>query len=574
MFRSLDEFDEIVVADSEYTTRPGEIQTPICFAYCEVRSGRRGVLFASDLHRLGSAPFPVSRRSLFVAHYASAELATMLALRWPLPPNVIDTFAEYRVLTNADPQPPASLLAAAARFGIPTVTEAAKEAMRLLAMSGKGYSAEELRELGDYCLKDVDAALGVLHGLVSTGLDVPRALVRGQFMLAAARTEHVGLPVDRSAAERITSNKALIERVLIEKLDTPGLFEGTHLRQHRIGDFARSRRIVWPRTPSGRFVTERGAIATLAEQEPELAPAVEILDLLSNLRQVEIPVGADGRARTGLRPFRTKTGRGAPSAREFLLAQAGWRRGLVRPPAGSALAYLDFEQQEFAIAAALAGDEAMWADYVAGDPYMALAIRMGQAPSGATKETHPAIRSTFKALILGLQYSMSAYGLARRLGVGIGAAERYLGLHRVAYSKFWAWNDALVFRAQDRGSIRTSFGWMFRPSARTSPRTLRNWPMQGHGADILRVACILGWERGVTICAPLHDAVLIEAAEADIDHVVEVMRGAMIAAGIAVIGRPLRVSHEIIRRDSVWVPRSARPTWDRVLAALDAEATP
>lgn len=567
MIYSLDEFDEIVVADSEFVAHPGEVQQPICIAFRELRSGRREVHFECDLRRRGSPPFSTGPRVLLVAHYASAEVATMLALGWDLPHHVIDTFAEFRVLTNGDPQHRASLLAAAAFFSIPTMADTAKAAMRDLAVRGEHTEAER-RELGEYCLKDVDATVELFRALESRGIDVPRALVRGQFMVAAARMERVGLPVDRALAQQIAADKEHIQRTIIAELDTIGLFDETHLRQERVARFARGKGLPWPRTESGRYSTDRETFEEMSLLEPSLRPTLDSLDLLSALRQVDLPIGTDGRTRTILSPFSTKTGRGAPAARGFLLAQAAWRRGLIRPPPGRVLAYLDFSQQEFGIAAALSGDAAMWEDYLAGDAYIALAVRTGHAPVGATKKSHPAVRETFKTLVLGLQYSMSAYGLALRLGVGIGTAELYVAMHHAAYARFWAWNDALVFRATEAGGMRTSFGWAFRPGSTTSPRTIRNWPMQAHGGDILRIACILGWERGVTICAPLHDAVLIEADERDVAAVIKRMEGAMIDASVAVIGRPLGVSHEIITRETAWVSPKARPMWDRVMNIL------
>jgi hypothetical protein len=56
----------------------------------------------------------------------------------------------------------------------------------------------------------------------------------------------------------------------------------------------------------------------------------------------------------------------------------------------------------------------------------------------------------------------------------------------------------------------TVFGWPVRVGDRSNPRFLRNFPMQANGAEMLRVACCLGTERrGIEICAPIHDAVLI-----------------------------------------------------------------
>ena len=69
-----------------------------------------------------------------------------------------------------------------------------------------------------------------------------------------------------------------------------------------------------------------------------------------------------------------------------------WVRGLIRPGPGTALAYVDYEQQEFGIAAALSGDPAMMDAYRSGDPYLAFARQAGAVPAEATKQTHRDVR--------------------------------------------------------------------------------------------------------------------------------------------------------------------------------------
>ena len=75
--------------------------------------------------------------------------------------------------------------------------------------------------------------------------------------------------------------------------------------------------------------------------------------------------------------------------------------------------------------------------------------------------------------------------------------------------------------------IYTVFGWHARVREDANPRTLRNFPMQANGAEMLRLACCLGIERGIEICAPVHDAVLIcaplDRLDADIATMQEIM---------------------------------------------------
>ncbi len=63
--------------------------------------------------------------------------------------------------------------------------------------------------------------------------------------------------------------------------------------------------------------------------------------------------------------------RNQPSNANFVFGPAKWIRGLIRPPEGYGLAYIDFSSQEIAIAASLSGDELMMRGYAEGDPYLA-----------------------------------------------------------------------------------------------------------------------------------------------------------------------------------------------------------
>ena len=57
--------------------------------------------------------------------------------------------------------------------------------------------------------------------------------------------------------------------------------------------------------------------------------------------------------------------------------------------------------------------------------------------------------------------------------------------------------------------LHTVFGWRVHVGENSNPRALRNFPMQANGAEMLRIACCLTTERGIEVCAPVHDAVLI-----------------------------------------------------------------
>ena len=183
---------------------------------------------------------------------------------------------------------------------------------------------------------------------------------------------------------------------------------------------------------------------------------------------------------------------------------------MIKPPPGHGVAYIDWSQQEFGIAAALSGDTAMQAAYQSGDPYLAFAKQAGAVPQQTPprKRTAPQ-RELFKQCVLAVQYGMEAEALALRIGQPPIVARDLLRAHRETYRTFWRWSDAAVDTAMLHGSLHTVFGWHVHVGEKANPRSLRNFPMQANGAEMLRLACCLATERGIEVCAPVHDAVLI-----------------------------------------------------------------
>ena len=263
---------------------------------------------------------------------------------------------------------------------------------------------------------------------------------------------------------------------------------------------------------------------------------------------MNLAVGRDGRNRTPVRPFTSRPGRNQPSAKASVLGGPKWTRFLIRPEHGTGLAFIDWAQQEFGIAAALSGDTNMQAAYVAGDPYMAFAIAAGAASEGATRETHPEVREQFKACALGVQYGIGAASLGRMLDVSTSTAQRLLQRHKAIYPTFWRWLDDVEAEGLLRGRLQSVFGWQVTVGADANPRFLRNFPMQANGAEMLRLACCMVTEAGIRVCAPLHDALLIEARLADLDTAVaETQRLMAEASSIVLDGFALRSDVRCVR---------------------------
>jgi hypothetical protein len=283
----------------------------------------------------------------------------------------------------------------------------------------------------------------------------------------------------------------------------------------------------------------------MARLFPFLEDLRQLRFVLSKLRLVDLAVGGDGRNRLYLAPFRTKTGRNAPSNSEFIFGPFAGLRNLMQPPRGYALIHLDWTAQEFGASAALSGDGAMWEAYATGDPYLATAKMAGRAPADATKRTHREVRDVFKALSLGMLYGMTPRGLARRLDISGLAAEDLSRKFRSLFPQYWRWADRNVDAALLGYPLTTRGGWTlcYPPMslAEALPRTAQNFPTQANAAEMMRYAAIRMTEANVAVCCPIHDAFLVEAALADAVDTEALVSRIMGDASEAILGPGYRI---------------------------------
>src|SRR5262245_12704558 len=175
-----------------------------------------------------------------------------LALGWPLPVNVLDLYVEFRNLTNGLEVPCGNgLLGALAWFGLDAMAAAEKGEMRTLALRGGPWTADERIALLAYCEADV-VALQRLLVAMQPHLDLPRALLRGWYMKAAARMEDIGVPVDLDALTRLRENWGTIKTRIIERVDSDyGVYHGESFRADKFATYLAGHGIPWSRLPSG-----------------------------------------------------------------------------------------------------------------------------------------------------------------------------------------------------------------------------------------------------------------------------------------------------------------------------------
>ena len=236
-------------------------------------------------------------------------------------------------------------------------------------------------------------------------------------------------------------------------------------------------------------------------------------------------------------PVRTEEGR---RIRQAFIAPEGW---LVMAA--------DYSQIELRIMAHLSGDEGLLrAFHEGGDIHRATAAEVfGIEPDAVTNNQ----RRAAKAINFGLMYGMSAFGLARQLGVDRGEASDYMARYFSRYPGVHAFMEATRERAHRDGYVETLFGrrlYLENLTARNqalragAERAAVNAPMQGTAADIIKRAMIAvaAWLKDrddAHMLMQVHDELVFEVRADAVDTV----RDAVIArmSGAAELRVPLIV---------------------------------
>ena len=237
-------------------------------------------------------------------------------------------------------------------------------------------------------------------------------------------------------------------------------------------------------------------------------------------------------------PVRTHEGR---RIRQAFVAEPGFR-----------LVAADYSQIELRIMAHLSGDQGLLDAFASGaDIHRATASEVFAGGAGEVSDEQ---RRSAKAINFGLIYGMSAFGLARQLGIERGEAQRYIDLYFSRYPGVKAFMDATRESARDRGFVETVFGRRLNlPEIKSSnvhrrqyaERTAINAPMQGTAADIIKRAMLSldAWivESGapVRMIMQVHDELVFEVARDAVGEVAPLIRERM--SGAAELAAPLVV---------------------------------
>jgi hypothetical protein len=158
-------------------------------------------------------------------------------------------------------------------------------------------------------------------------------------------------------------------------------------------------------------------------------------------------------------------------------------------------------------------------------------------------------------------------GGARRLS--LSEACEILARLRARFRVFEDYARSVVDHAGLNLEIGTPFGWYMQCPSGTNPRTLRNFPIQSTGSEILHVACILGERRGTGLVAPIHDALL---AEGDLDQAEELSceldRLMGDASAVVLRGYRLPTDFQIVRPGERYFDERGEAMWNTVVKLL------
>jgi hypothetical protein len=100
--------------------------------------------------------------------------------------------------------------------------------------------------------------------------------------------------------------------------------------------------INWPLLESGKLDMKRKTFEEMSKAYPQLEKLRQLRYVRDKMRTVKLAVGADGRNRTVLWPFKAKTSRTQPKASQWIFSPAVWLRSLIKPEPGVAVAYVDY----------------------------------------------------------------------------------------------------------------------------------------------------------------------------------------------------------------------------------------
>jgi hypothetical protein len=567
----------------------GDRATPYCLCAYEIRSRR---LIKLRQHELGRfPPYRLDGEALVITYMLSADYGGIhLPLGWGKPAFAYDAYVEFRHVANnaavksGDHAEGFYSLAGALRFfGEDELDVTRKDEIRDRILQGPPFTEAEDREHLDYCADDTLGLARLVPHLISRTASLKHAYMRAEVQWGTAWQEWRGVPVDLPKLSALRRHWIDMQADLVREMGAPfRCYEidakgRPHWRKDNFAlflsgnHFTDNEAMEWPRLASGAFDESDMTFRDMTGRYPFIGPLRELRYTLSKLKLNALTVGADGRNRTLLHAYGTKTGRNAPSNSKFVFGPAKWIRHLITPPPGRALIHRDFKQQEPRIAAILSDDANMQAACDSEDLYLEVAGQLGFVREGMRDDDRLALRTLFKTVVLSIAYGVGSRTLAQRAGVSAYEAREILARMHARFSRFEDYCAAVLDHAGLNLTLTTQGGWTMRCPSGCNPRTLKNFPIQSTAAEILHVLVILAERRGIEIVATVHDAVLVECAVADAEEMALAVDRLMRDASAVVLGgHELPSDCHIILPGQHFEDERGKAMWDTIIKLLAA----
>ena len=546
----------VVVIDTEFQFDAAKayVKTPLCLCMKDLTTGHVYKYWEHEQKGMPQHHFDFER-TLFVCHYATAEVSYFLARLMGRPPFIFDTWTEYAKLYK-NRRHSLSLIGAATAYGSQNlISEEEKDRFRDMCIKQNTWTKEHQEQILEYCLNDVrmgeDVFLGVVKDLeIICGNDyeilLEQAMARGQAMACFAKCYRNGIPVNNKAIAEFNAYWPEVKDHVIQRLNKKvNLYdENSKFSNEKFDDLITKLDLKneWPRTPKGKLKTNKHTLEEYADAFPEINDFKQVKNLLDSAKLATYEVSEDGRYRpnSGLKPFGTHTGRCNPSSK-WIFGTSKWGRNFMQPSFGNVLVYLDYKSEEPFVAARLSEDKALEASYMTGDIYLATAKLAELIPQDAVREDHEDIREAFKVIVLATNYGMGMSSITkslRRFGFNASEAAGLMRKYKDLYHVYFNWVEVRTNHAQMHGFISTSMGWdrHFAENSFINPRSLMNWSIQSESAEILRNALIRLTDHHIKVCATVHDAFLIECPKPEMEDQIATAIKCMVDAARYVVG--------------------------------------
>ena len=422
-----------------------------------------------------------------------------------------------------------------------------------------GFPRVTISKATDYAAEDTDVTLRLWEVLkprlpaesmaaVYETLERPMTAVLG-------RMERRGIRIDRQILSRLggefAQEAARLEAEIFEMAGSS--FNIGSPKQ--LGDilFGRMGLAGARKTATGAWSTAAGVLEDLAEQGNPFAGKVlewrQTTKLKTNYCDA-LPTHADpdNRVHTSYQLAATTTGRLSstePNLQNIPVRNAAGRKirtAFVAAP-GHVLMSADYSQIELRLLAHIADIPQLKDAFAKGhDIHAMTASEMFAVPMEAMTSE---IRRRAKAINFGIIYGISAFGLANQLGIERGEAGAYIKKYFERFPGIRAYMDATKATCRTKGYVETLFGrrchypriTASNPSERAfNERAAINAPIQGTAADIIRRAMIrmdaaLERERlNAQMLLQVHDELVFEVPEAEVEATIDVVRRVMIDA--------------------------------------------